>query len=201
MIHTITNEFATCSTLIRSVLDENAQGVSHSLLSEQDIRKLDRDLRILIATNGTLASILKVIGDDEIVVDVIKQQFHLPPSGEPEFVELPIGRVLQRQAVLGGRDSGVSFVAAESLIAVDRLPAAAVTDLAESNLPIGEIMTASCLETFKEAAEVWIGELPAWVRQSGRHNGLSSAVARRYRIIAGGQPLISLTEYFLWDSF
>ncbi|MGB8206603.1 MAG: chorismate--pyruvate lyase, partial [Mycobacterium sp.] len=32
-------------------------------LSDEDIRKLDRDLRILIATNGTLSRILTVVAN------------------------------------------------------------------------------------------------------------------------------------------
>ena len=50
--------------------------MTECILSGGEIRKLNRDLRILIATNGTLTRILSVVANDEIVVQIIKQQIH-----------------------------------------------------------------------------------------------------------------------------
>jgi chorismate--pyruvate lyase len=171
------------------------------VLSGDEIRKLNRDLRILIATNGTLTRILNVVANDEIVVELIKQQIHDATLEIPELEHLPIGRVLQRNILLKGRSSGKPFVAAESLIAIDLLPPVITTSLTKTDRPIGEIMAECCIETFKEEAKVWIGELPRWFALDGHQNPQTRIVARRYRIIAGGQPVIIITEYFLRGLF
>jgi hypothetical protein len=45
-------------------------------LSDDEVDKLNRDLRILIASNGTLTRILGVVANDEIVLEIIDQQIH-----------------------------------------------------------------------------------------------------------------------------
>jgi chorismate-pyruvate lyase len=175
--------------------------MTNRTLSDEAIGKLDRDLRILIATNGTLTRILNIVANDEIVVQIIKQQIHNMAPKIPELEGSAIGRVLQRGILLKGRSSGTPFVAAESLIAIDLLPPAIMTSLTETDRPIGEVMAASCLETFKEEPKVWTGELPGWLALDGYQNSRSRTVARRYRIIAGGQPVIIITEYFLRSVF
>ena len=119
----------------------------------------------------------------------------------PELEDFAIGRVLQRDVLLKGRRSGTPFVAAESLVAIDLLPPAIMASLTETDRPIGEVVAASCIETFKEEAKVWAGELPGWPALDGYQNSRTRTVARRYRIIAGGQPVIIITEYFLRSVF
>lgn len=175
--------------------------MTECFLSDEEIRKLNRDLRILIATNGTLTRILTVVADEEIVVQIIKQQIHHVAPKTPKLGKLPSGRVLQRHILLKGRRSGKPFVAAESFIAIDLLPPAIIASLTTTDRPIGEVMAASCLDTFKEAPKVWIGELPGWLALDGYQNSRTRTVARRYCIITGGQPVIIITEYFLQNAF
>lgn len=170
-------------------------------LPEDEIRKLDRDLRILIASNGTLTRILGIVADDEVVVQIVEQHVHGAAPQISGLEQLPGGRILQRRILLNGRSSGRSFVAAESLVAVDLLPHAITTALLETERPIGEIMASSALETFKEAADVWIGRPPDWLALAGYQTSKPAIVARRYRVISGGQPAIIITEYFLRDDF
>jgi chorismate--pyruvate lyase len=180
---------------------EAGRDAIEGFLPDEEIRKLNRELRILIASNGTLTRILGIVADDEIVVQIIEQQLHDESPAISGLEQLPSGRVLQRRILLKGRSSGHSFVAAESLIAVDLLPPAIATSLTGTERPIGEIMAASSLETFKETAKVWIGHPPDWLVLAGHHNSESRIVARRYRVIAGGHPAIIITEYFLRDVF
>ena len=170
-------------------------------LPEDEIRKLDRDLRILIASNGTLTRILGIVADDEVVVQIVEQHVHGAAPQISGLEQLPGGRILQRRILLNGRSSGRSFVAAESLVAVDLLPPAITTTLLETERPIGEIMAASALETFKEAADVWVGRPPDWLALAGYQTSEPTIVARRYRVISDGQPAIIITEYFLRDDF
>jgi chorismate-pyruvate lyase len=170
-------------------------------LLDDEVRKLDRDLRILIASNGTLTRILGIVADDEIVVQIVEQQVHGIAPSIPDLAQLPSGRILQRQILLKGRSSGHPFVAAESLIAMDLLPTSITTILTKTERPIGEVIAASCLESFKETAEVWIGRPPGWLALAGYQYWEPRIVARRYRIIMGGQPVIIITEHFLRNVF
>jgi chorismate--pyruvate lyase len=171
-------------------------------LPDDEIRKLNRDLRILIASNGTLTRILGIVANDEIVVQIVQQQVHDVAPRISGLEQLPSGRVLQRQILLKGcRSSGHPFVAAESLIGIDLLPPAITTNLTKTERPIGEVMAASCLETFKEEAKVWIGQPPGWLALAGYQNSEPRIVARQYSVISGGQPVIIITEYFLRNVF
>lgn len=176
--------------------------MTECLLSDEEIRKLNRDLRILITTDGTLTRMLNIVANDEIVVQIINQQIL---NGEavnmPDVEQLPSGRILRRNILLKGRSSGSPLVAAESLIAIDLLPLTVTTGLTTTEDPIGEVIAASCLETFKEEAKVWIRELPDWVVLAGYKSSQPRTVARRYRIITGGQPVLIITEYFLRNEF
>lgn len=169
--------------------------MTECFLAGEDIHQLNRDLRILIATNGTLTRILGVVTGEEIVVQIIEQQIHSRELAAWE--QLSGSRILQRRILLNGRSSGRRFVGAESLIAIDLLPGSIAAALMTTNSPIGEIMAASRLETFKEPAEVWIAEPPAWAAAATRHTSLPKTVGRRYRILIGGHPVIVVTEYFL----
>jgi chorismate-pyruvate lyase len=170
--------------------------MSECIIGCEEIRKLNRDLRLLIATNGTLTRILGIVADEEIVVHIVEQEIHRVAPEEAERGQLPGDRVLQRRVVLQGRSSGHRFVAAESLIAIDVLPPAITASLTETRCPIGEVMAAERLETFKEAADVWIGQSPNWMVQ-GQPSPPPDIVSRRYRIIVEGRPVIIIAEYFL----
>src|SRR5581483_8721298 len=170
-------------------------------LLDDEIRKLNRDLRILIACNGTLTRILGIVADDDIVVQIVEQQIHRTAPRPTGLEQLPSGRVLQRRILLKGRSSGQAFVAAESLIAIDLLPPAITTSLTETDRPSGEVMAASYLETFKEAAQVWVGKPPGWLTRAGCQDLHPKIVARRYCIMTSGQPAIIITEHFLRNVF
>ena len=175
--------------------------VTEGFLPDREIQKLNRDLRILIASNGTLTRVLGIVANDDIVVQIVEQQIQDMASRMPDFEQLPSGRILRRRIFLNGRISGHSFIAAESLVAIDLLPPAIMTSLIETERPIGEIMAASCLETFKETAKVWIGQPPGWLAVAGYECSEPRIVGRRYRVMIGAQPVIIITEYFLRNVF
>ena len=179
----------------------SGRDATERFLRDDEIQKLNRDLRILIASNGTLTRILGVVANDEIVVQIVDQQVRNVASTMTDSDQFPNGRVLQRRIFLKGRNSGDPLVAAESLVAIDLLPPAITASLTKTERPIGEIMAASCLETFKEAARAWIGRPPDWLTAAGYQSSEPRIVARRYRVIFGGQTAIIITEYFLREVF
>ncbi|MUL79798.1 chorismate pyruvate-lyase family protein [Mycolicibacterium sp. CBMA 226] len=169
--------------------------MTECFLAGEEIHQLNRDLRILIATNGTLTRILGVVTGEEIVVQIVEQQLHAREVAQWE--DLSGSRILQRRVLLNGRTSGRQFVGAESLIAIDLLPPTISADLTSTCAPIGEIMAASRLETFKEPADIWVAESPDWLAAATDQAAQPRTVSRRYRIIIDGQPVIVITEHFL----
>lgn len=172
------------------------QSRSRHHLSEEEIRKLSRDLRMLIATDGTLTRILSVVKDDDVDVQIVKQRIQPCGSGAAVPAESSHGRTMQRNVLLKGRRSGKPFVAAESSIAMDHLPPAIVASLMRTNRPIGELLVGGCLEIFRDTPEVWMGEQPTWAAAAWCRNLGSKAVGRRYRMIIGGRPVVTVAEYF-----
>lgn len=76
--------------------------MTECFLSDQEIRKLNRDLRILIAANGTLTRVLNIVADDEVIVQIVKQRIHDVSPKLSEFEQLGqvgVGRVLQRYSL------------------------------------------------------------------------------------------------------
>ncbi|SON58608.1 Chorismate pyruvate-lyase [Mycobacterium simulans] len=174
--------------------------VRKRLLVEEELRELSRDLRMLIATNGTLTGILGVVTDDDIDVEIIEQDSHSTAPKTADCEQLPTGRTVQRRFLLKGRRSGHPFVAVEALIAVDLLPPALATSLTTTNRPLCELMIRSGIETYRETAKVWMAELPVWAI-SGEDQDSLPAVARRYRTFIGRQPTLTITEYFPQNAF
>lgn len=62
--------------------------MTECFLSDQEIRKLNRDLRILIAANGTLTRGLNIVADDEVIVQIVKQRIHDVSPKLSEFEQL-----------------------------------------------------------------------------------------------------------------
>ena len=77
--------------------------MTECFLAGEEIHKLNREMRLLIATNGTLTRILGIIADEEIVVQIIKQNIQTVAPGTVELGQSSGGRILQRQIVLKGR--------------------------------------------------------------------------------------------------
>ncbi|WP_204078975.1 chorismate--pyruvate lyase family protein [Mycobacterium riyadhense] len=173
--------------------------VRRRFLAAEEVRELSRDLRMLIATNGTLTGILGIVIDDDIDVEIVEQQ---SPSTAPEtaYSERSIGGSMQRRFLLKGRCSGNPFVAVEALIAVDLLPPALVTSLMTTHRPLCELMISNGVESYRETAKVWMGKLPTWAA-SGSCQDSGPTVGRQYRTFIGGKPALIITEYFPLHAF
>ena len=135
---------------------------------------------------------------------IVEQQIHDVAPKIPELEQLAISSAWTFGSYLKVRSMGNPFVAEESWIAIDLLPPAIMTRLITTDCPIGEVMAASCLETFKEAPQVWLGELPGWLAFAEYQNSQPRTVGRRYRIISrGNRSLLSQNisfEVFFQDA-
>lgn len=151
--------------------------------------------RILLTTDGSVGRILENYAGEAIVA--VKLDQTSSPDGEQcHPLELTADdERLTRCVVLRGSASGRVLLHAETLIAVARLHPLVRTGLLSTSEPIGRLLTLARLETFRDILSS--GVAPAG--DAGKHFGIAEeedVFVRTYRIIAGGRPIMLITEKF-----
>jgi chorismate-pyruvate lyase len=130
-------------------------------------------------------------------MEVVPLSQHLRDSRErvPEL-DLDAGQpILQREILLRGQISGRTVLHADSIVVPDRLSARLREGLLEQQRPIGELLLADRLETYREI-------LHSTRREAGplaRHFHLYETapfLTRTYVITVGGQGIMRITETF-----
>ena len=156
--------------------------------------------RMLLATDGTVTHILEAYAEEPIEVVKLLQQFDVAGDLDAALGLPPDEKVLRRHVVLRGVESRRHLLYAEAVVAVGRIEPAVLDGLLATDKPIGVLLAERRTETFREILQV--GREPAG--PVGAHFGLARAAAlvfRTYVIVAGGQPLIQITEKFPTDHF
>jgi chorismate-pyruvate lyase len=91
--------------------------------------------------------------------------------------------------------SGRTLIYAETLVALERLHPIVRSGLVSTSEPIGRLLIAARLETFRDI-------LTAGTERAGgvgAHFGINrddDVFARTYRIVSGGRPVMLITEKF-----
>ncbi len=135
-----------------------------------DVDKLGPLQRIILTSNGTVTKLLE----------------DLMPANQ---------QVIQRKICLQGKDSGINWLYAESIIIPERLESSFRDDLLESQIPIGNLWSKYKIETFKEI-------LPPFKQTAGELGQYFSIPAqkyllgRTYRVYSRQQAVMMLTEKF-----
>jgi chorismate-pyruvate lyase len=140
---------------------------------------------------------------EPVAVRPIHQQVVSLPVAELASADLWLAasggtEVLQRAVVLVGAQSGRLFAFAESLICLGRLPPALRSGLLSGGLSLGQLLRMPGFESRREG--LWYGReqplaLPAEVAALTEPDFLT----RTYRVSAGSQPLMLITERFPWQ--
>ncbi|HEX2048482.1 MAG TPA: chorismate pyruvate-lyase family protein [Acidimicrobiales bacterium] len=166
-------------------------GVGH----DRGTTSLTRFQRMLVGTDGTVTHLLEAYAGEPMEVVKLLQELETLDDVDPEL-DLAAGeKVLRRRVVLRGRHSGNSLLHAEALVALSRVEPGFVDTLVTTEKPLGIVLAERRAETFREILTV--GLEPAG--PVGGHFGLdptAAVVARTYRIVADGRPLIVVTEKF-----
>ncbi|MDH4229522.1 MAG: chorismate pyruvate-lyase family protein [Nitrospirota bacterium] len=160
-------------------------------------------LRVLLTTDGTVTETLAAHFGEEVGVKVVTQGFH-PADGEdfPELALRPGSVVLDRCVVLTGARSGRAFAVAVSRIVPALLPGAMQEDLLAAREPLGKLLLAHRLETFKEIVDCGVCPLRHAPLPPGNFAAAlklapgAPLVWRTYRVLIGGRAAMSVSEYF-----
>lgn len=166
--------------------------VGASMLGDAPLGVLQR---ILLTTDATVVRLLEGFFGEVIRTAGLGQVSRpvSPADGELE----PAGHetLLCRETLLQGSDTGRNYIYAEVCVVLDRLDAAVREGLLTTSEPIGYLLAANRIETFREVLR--LGRKPAG--PLGARFAMDShdeLLSRTYRIIAGGSPIMLLTEWF-----
>ncbi len=115
-----------------------------------DPRGLNAIHRILLTTDGTVTDMLEAYFQEPMQVVPIAQAPLQNPTPVPEL-DLAAGLpILRREILLRGTMSGRTVLHADSIIVPDRLSPRPRAGLLEKQQPIGELLLAERLETYRE---------------------------------------------------
>ena len=160
-----------------------------------DAGSLDLLQRVLLVNDGTLTEALEAAFLEPI--RLVKLAAEVSAAGKRnQDLELdPAERVMDRKILLRGETSGFTFVYAESLLAIDRLPGPIREGLSQSSVPLGRLWSEHKLETWKELRSVWRRRADELAAHFGSSED-SEVLARYYRVFSGGRPTMLISEYF-----
>ena len=149
--------------------------------------------RMLLACDGTLTDMVEAAFGEPIRLIKIAVETMLSSEAVPDL-DLKAGSLaMRRQILLQGESTGVNYVYAESLIAVDALPPALRDALLHSDAPLGRLWVQHQLETRKEILRLW--RMPGEAPRFGPA-GAQGQLARSYRVFSSGRPIMLISEYF-----
>lgn len=145
-------------------------------------------------TSGTVTDFLEHLVGETIVAHTHRQGMF--EASTADGIEAERGEpLLHRSASLRGRTSGCSYVYAESVIAVGRLPGEFYHQLETSSDTIGRVLDDLGIVTTRTA----IGDVDASVSPGVSSDiGIDACLlARAYRIDVENTPVMIISEWFL----
>jgi chorismate-pyruvate lyase len=158
--------------------------------------------RALLVIDGTVTTFLEAWALEPITVTAIAQRITvLPLAAQPaaeSWLAAPPGtNVVERAVLLVGTRSQQLFAYAESVICIERLPVALRAGLLSGGMSIGQLLLTPGFESRREG--LWYGhEQPSEVPPPVAALAKPDFLTRTYRVSAGSQPLMLITERFPW---
>lgn len=148
----------------------------------------------LETTSGTVTSFLEQLVGERI--DARAHHHSLIAAPASNELDAKAGEpLLQRAATLLGRTSGSSYVYAETVMVVSRLPEMFRVRLESSSDPIGRILDEMGIKVTREnlaEADDLVGSRPNGASNLGEH-----LLTRTYRIDSDQTPVMVVSEWFL----
>ena len=156
--------------------------------------------RALLVIDGTVTTFLSAWALEPVLVQPLSQRTAALSGSAPPaaWLEAAAGTpVLERAVLLVGGHSQRLFAFAESVICTERLPAALRNGLLSGGLSLGQLLLLPDLESRREG--LWYGrERPAVLPTAVAALTAADFLTRTYRVSAGSQPLMLITERFPW---
>jgi chorismate-pyruvate lyase len=169
-------------------------------LTEDEFLALSPLQRVLLVTDGTVTDILGAFLGEEIRIIKLAQEATTATQSIDDLA-LPLGDpVLYRRVLLVGAHSHDPLIAAESQLALARLPLALRTALLETSRPIGQLLLEFRVETFREILQRGRTENAEVARIFGLPAD-TVFIERTYVVYAHGMATMRITERFPMNGF
>lgn len=147
----------------------------------------------LDGSDGSVTAFLEQLVGEPI--DAERRGHTSGPAATANALEVAAGHpLIFRSAVLQGRFSGRSYLAAESVLVPSRLPDGVTSRLGSSSDPIGRILAEEGISVRREILG-GSDHLPSRLPVDADLDGC--LLARTYRLDADGTPLMVIGEWFL----
>jgi len=143
-------------------------------------------------SSGTVTDFLEhLVGE---TIDANTHLHHMVEARDANGLRVEEGEpLLQRAASLRGRQSGCSYVYAESIIVVSRLPIEFCKRLDTGTDPIGRILEEMGIPVIRQD----VGDHDGVFRSNSDVTVGDHLLARTYRIDSEQTPVMIITEWFL----
>lgn len=156
--------------------------------------------RILLATDGTLTHILEAYTAESVSLVKLSHDLLTDPVLRATCGLDDHERALRRIILLRGSISGATFVYADSVVMLDRLPDLVADGLQDTDTPIGKLLFSCRAETFREILAFNEGQDP----RIAAHFGVDRSevlVSRTYQIVLEGKAIARIVETFPKTAF
>lgn len=160
-----------------------------------DARGLNAIHRILLTTDGTVTDMLEAYFQEPMEVMPLAQRLEHSDTRVDEL-DLAAGQpILRREILLRGKVSGRTVLHADSIVVPDRLSERLREGLLGQRRPIGELLLADKLETYREILHCTRREAGTLAQHFHLYE-TAPFLTRTYVISVGGQGIMRITETF-----
>ncbi|HJV09666.1 MAG TPA: chorismate pyruvate-lyase family protein [Acidimicrobiales bacterium] len=156
--------------------------------------------RMLLGTDGTVTHVLEAYAGEPVEVVKLHQELSLPQATDAELELSAEEKVLRRRVLIKTVQTDRTLLYAEATVVVMRVEPAVLDGLVSTDKPIGILLAEHRVETFREILRVG-RELAGPTSAYFGMEPDAELVARTYRIVHRGRPMILITEKFPLTSF
>ena len=161
-----------------------------------NLARLPPFVRTLLVTDGTVTKNIEAFFWEPIVVDVLWQERIILHEAKPLIDAAAGEQVLKRIVQLRGEKTRAVYAYATSFLKTDLLPGELTQQLLDGQIGIGEILREVGLETYREIMDFGVETASDNEDQGNGDFRHDDAIYRTYRIVAGGKPVMQITECF-----
>ena len=165
---------------------------------ESDIGNLSSAQKILLATDGSVTTILDVL-KGHINVETLIQEFKEADDVQAQDLDINKGDIINYRTVVMSHNPEEPLIHAVSLTPVDKLTNNFKEDLLKADIPIGRILRKYNIESRREVIHIGFEDPDEELKSI--FNTDSTMLTRIYNIIYKDEILIQIKETFPYSLF
>ena len=165
---------------------------------ENDIGNLSSAQKILLATDGSVTTILDVL-KGHINVETLIQEFKEADDVQAQDLDINKGDIVNYRTVVMSHNPEEPLIHAVSLTPVDKLTNNFKEDLLKADIPIGRILRKYNIESRREVIHIGFEDPDDELKSI--FNTDSTMLTRIYNIIYKDEILIQIKETFPYSLF